>query len=568
MFVIESLLVVVAVMIAFVSPGLGSRCFEVCERACLKLAQRRTLAVVVVGVAALAARAALLPMLPVPKPAGEDEFAYLLLADTFAHGRLTNPSHPMWVHFESFHIFWQPTYTAKFFPAQGLIMALGQVIMGHAFWGVWLSVGLMCAGVCWMLQGWLPPGWALLGGFLAVIRLGTFSYWVNSYFGGAVGAIGGALVLGALPRIKRSQRTRDALAMGLGFAILANSRPYEGLFLGLPVAGALAVWMLGKNRPSFEAAAGRVLAPLFLVVALTGCAMGYYFWRVTGSPWRIPYSVNELTYNPAPNFPWESLRPLPTYHHEVLRVFYGEILRRSRESRSIEGTVVREVELFVALWRFFLGPALTTPFLVALAILPYGFSWRDMGENTRFLLLVCGTVIAGSMLPIYFLPHYAAPIACAILALVLQALRRLRSQPGRGQLAGLFLARAVPLICILMLALRVGAKPLHLPEPRWRLALGTWCALGPANVERARILAELRRYPGRQLAIVRYGVHHEIFFHEWVYNEADVDRARVVWARDMGPAENQELIDYFKDRTVWLVEADETPPRLLPYAGN
>ena len=541
-----------------------------CERAFAKLARRRALAVVIVGLTALAARAALLPILPIPEPAGADEFGYLLLADTFAHGRLTNPTHPMWVHFESFHIIWQPTYTAMFYPAQGLIMALGQAIMGHPFWGVWLSVGLMCAAICWMLQGWLPPGWALLGGFLAVIRLGTFNYWANSYWGGAVAATGGALVLGALPRIKRSQRVWDALLMGLGFAIVANSRPYEGLFFGLPVAAALAVWMLGRNRPPLRLAARRVVAPLLLVLVLTGCAMGYYFWRTTGSPWDTPYLVNVRTYNPAPYFPWQSLRPVPAYHHEQMRDSYRDsTVHTYRESRSINGNARQKAAEFTRLWSFFLGPALTLPLLAALATLPYDFSWRNISWDTRFLLLVCGTVIAGCTLPIVFLPHYAAPIAGAILALVLQAMRRLRPQQWRGQPAGLFITRAVPLICLLMLALRVGAKPLHLPEPpRWLApaAFPSWCSLGPLNLERAIMLAQLERRPGRHLVIVRYGPNHPNDFHEWVYNKADVNAANVVWARDMGAAENEELINYFRDRQVWLVEPDDTPPKLLPYS--
>jgi len=53
---------------------------------------------------------------------------------------------------------------------------------------------------------------------------------------------------------------------------------------------------------------------------------------------------------------------------------------------------------------------------------------------------------------------------------------------------------------------------------------------------------------------------------EWVYNEADIDNAKVIWARDMGASSNEELITYFRDRRVWLIDADEKPPRPVPYA--
>jgi hypothetical protein len=67
--------------------------------------------------------------------------------------------------------------------------------------------------------------------------------------------------------------------------------------------------------------------------------------------------------------------------------------------------------------------------------------------------------------------------------------------------------------------------------------------------------------------IVRYRPDHDPEA-EWVYNGADIDGSKVVWARDMGPAENQELIRYFRNRRIWLLQADEKPPKLSPYLNT
>ncbi len=378
---IECVLVLVALMTAFVFPRLGARWLQPLERHFARLSRRRALSVVIVGVAALALRLLLLPMLPIPEPAIHDEFSYLLTADTFAHGRLTNPAHPMWIHFETFHEIQQPTYASMYYPAQGMFLAAAQVVFRHPYWGVWLSTGLMCAAICWMLQGWVPPPWALLGGMLAVIRLGVFSYWMNSYWGGSVAALGGALVLGALPRIKRHRRIRDALLMGIGFAVVANSRPYEGLFFALPVVAALVFWMRRGSAQQSRISLTRIILPLSALLLLTAVAMGYYFWRVTGSPFRTPFQVNVASYNPVPYFPWQAMRAIPEYSHPLTRIYYLGWTQRQYEFGRFH-------PLFLFLlknsrfWLFFVGPVLAIP-----RAIPDARLWIGTGGRTVARLL-------------------------------------------------------------------------------------------------------------------------------------------------------------------------------------
>src|SRR5579863_6148821 len=167
---LEAGLTAILFALAFVFPRIGSSWFARIEQTFARLARRRWLAIISVGLAAPLLRLALLPLFPVPLPYVHDDFSLLLAADTFAHGRLANPTPAMWTHFETFHVTMQPTYCSMYFPGWGLLLAAGQVIF-HSPWIAILGINaLMCAAIVWMLQAWLPPGWALLGGIVAVLR--------------------------------------------------------------------------------------------------------------------------------------------------------------------------------------------------------------------------------------------------------------------------------------------------------------------------------------------------------------------------------------------------------------
>jgi hypothetical protein len=556
--VLEALLLPPAIALALVRPGFGSTWFEAVERLLGRLARRRTLAVLTVGAMALVARLALLPIMHIPEPDIHDEFSHLLAADTFASGRLTNPTPSMWLHFESFHIILKPTYMSMYPPAQGLVLAAG-AWLGHPWMGVLFSVAIMSAAVCWMLQGWFSPGWALLGGMLTVLRFDLSGYWVNSYMGGAVAALGGALILGALPRLTRKARTQDALLMGLGLVLLANSRAYEGLVLSLPVGLALFAQLLMNRRAGVKAQLLRVLLPIAIVLTLAGLAMGYYFWRVTGSPVRMPYQVNRATYATAPIFLWQTPRPEPVYHHPVMREFYSRFEQATYEEgvQTISGLILAKLAFVIPFFAFYFGPALLLPVLMFPRVL--------CDRRIRFLVAAGAVVLLALAIEVFFLPHYGAPLTALNLALVVQALRHLRVWRWDGQPSGVSLVRILPLVCAAALAIRLIAPGSGLPLTETKV---WWMKLAPSErgLERARLLARLELLPGQHLVIVRYRPEHDPRAQlEWVYNAADIDRAKVIWAREMGDTEDARLLQYYRNRRIWLIEPDRQPVQLQSY---
>lgn len=452
----------------------------------------------------MAVRLLLLPWFPVPVPEAEDEFCHLLIGDTLAQGRLTNPTHPYWRHFETVFVLHQPTYTAKYTPGQGMVLALGQSLTGEPWAGVWLCAGLMCGAICWMLQGWLPSAWALIGGLLAAMNWGIFSYWMNSYWGGAFAALGGALLFGALGRLLQGQSLELSLVLGLGWGIIWLTRPFEAAILG----AVLGVIVLAKLR--------RSIVPVGAMVVVFAAFSALYNLRVTGDPALMPYELARVQYGVPQSFYFQPVVPEPPFRHKELR----DIYLAQRQERTTRGSLGSLANILDRTWSFYFGLPLTLPLLL---------------HRRRLLLALVVVAIAASMLYPFYFAHYFAMYAGVFLLFVLDGLRRIGRWP-----AGSYLA-----VGLVAWSLLGGLRP-----------IGPWMRHGPAPpTGRADLVSKLAKAGGQHLVFVRYDPHHDPH-REWVYNAADIDAAPIVWAREIDPAADAQLIRQFPGRSIWLAHAD------------
>jgi len=561
--IIRDLIFLGCVIFACFVPRFGERYFRAIETWGSRLARRRITAMVAIFAATIVIRLGVLWYVPVPFPTVQDEFAYLLQADTFVHGRLTNPTHPLWLYFDTFQVNQHPTYESKYPPGQGAALAVGQVL-GNPWIGVLLSGGLMCAAMLWMLQGWFPPGWALVGAVLVMCKVAIFSYWMNSYMGGFVAAIGGALVMGALPRILRAWRAAvgagkederrapttigNSAILAVGVIILANCRPYEGAFFCLPVCFVLLVTFIRRRTASsWRFALARVVAPLLLVGVIGGAFMGYYNWRGTGKAMLMPYVVNERTYMDTPTFVWQKLPPPRHYLNPQFELFYNTMKRHrwaALGATSLPKAASKLAYSLLLSMVFFLWPQLSP------TVLALGRLLRD--RRMRLLVVQTALVFAATLLPrAWFSLHYIAPLTATVFVLATQGLRHVRHWMAWSRPVGIGITRAALMFAVLY-------APFSNTYHKTRFD-----NYEPIKM-RAQFADELAALPGKHLVLVRYAPQ-DIALREWVYNSADIDGSKVVWAREIPGVSLQPLLDYFRPRDVWLAEPDTKPPRLSRY---
>ena len=476
----------------------------------------------------------------IPVPRVHDEFSYLLGADTFRSFRLANPAHPLAEYFDTFHVLQSPTYASKYPPAQALVLAIGWTIGGDSVVGIWLGFTLMAAALSWMMEAWLPRPWALMG-TISVITWLSVTSWAYSYWGGAVAATGGALVYGAIPRIRRMPTAPTAVALGVGLAILANSRPFEGLLAAIP-AGVMAMRTLFDSRIAFRQRATRIIVPTVIIGILTVACMGAYNRAVTGRATTFPHVLYQSQEESAPLFVWGK-----TANRQFTNPLRNEYQRwtlelDSRKRGLLPGIRAAAARLSDAL-RFLVPIGVAYPLLIGLFVL-------GRRPPISYAVAGVGLVAAGISVSTYFSPHYTAPIVAPISALYFGSMYWIWQRTGRYRrlVRDLFaLTIAIWTVApMLYIVGRLPRLPLHESSQDWADArhhlADSLAATGTINV-----------------LVVRYPTSHS-FHEEWVYNGANIDQQRVVWAHDLGEGRDSALTRYYAGRRISYVDVSENPP--------
>lgn len=458
----------------------------------------------------------------VPLPQFHDDFAYLLAADTFAHGHVSYPTHPFADHFETMHVLQRPRYAAKFPPGQGLLLMGGIA-------AVWLMTAAACAALWWALRVWLGPRLALLGGLAAALHP-TMQRWSQVYHGGELAAFAGALLLGAMGVLRARSSWRAASLAGVALALLAISRPYEGLVL--------AAALLAISRPRFDRA--HVIGAITALVALVPLAL--YNRAITGSAFSLPYTLYEQRYDPVPNFLWESPRVIASWPNKELefnyKVVYDGYYRREMAPGGLADAIAKKVD-FVRVALF--GPDSWLPSAWCVLLLPLVALPRALARRREARLLALALLIfafAPFSLTWWLQLHYLAPAAALAAAFVFVLWDELASMRRGG-----VLATAVLAVFVLN-------------------AIGTWSAPPPQPGFEPRRQAIAH-------SLIAQGGHHVVFVapdvFDAVYNGGDLDTQPVVWVRDLGAARNDALRAYYKNRRAWRLTRDDGGAKLSAY---
>jgi hypothetical protein len=503
-----------------------------------------------------------------PLAQNQDDYSYLLMAKTFAEGRLTNPAHPMREFFDNLNIINYPSFASKYPPAQGIALALGILLFKSPFAGVVLSGVAACVSTFWMLRAFFSPKWSFIGAFLTLTHPAVF-YWSIGYHFGFVACTGATLGLGALFRLSRAPKITYAVIFGFGIAILANSRPFEGLIACVPMFVFIIGWFYRqiKSRMFFRRTTLKFIIPVTVVLVLNFSWMAYYNYKVTGDALTLPYTVYNKQYDPIPIF-------LPLFSPPTADEAYrNQLVQEYENTRIIRNELMREFHLYELdsfyvplLYKFttyhksnvfvfvlkkaydnFVSFSRTTWFLYSIILLA-GVCLFLTDKKFLFFTGALGFCFFSVSFATYNQNHYFAPFVGYLMLLITFILYQTSK------------INFVTNKLITSFALAVIAAQVFVLFTEDTFTRTT-------SVRRHRQVQTvfertLYEQPGKHLVLIDfpsanyrqgYGDRYLSITDRTYFNEPDIDHSKVVWANSLGQERNKNLFDYFSGREIWIL---------------
>jgi hypothetical protein len=503
-----------------------------------------------VGAVSLLLCLLLFGLVGVPVTQTHDEFGYLLAADTFLHGRIANPTPFSPAHFEYFHILLKPFYAAKYPPLQGVFLALGTLLTGFPIVGVYLTSILSSLSIYWLLRYFFSPGWALTGSLLWIFAPLNI-IWCDSYWGGHVAVIGGALSTGAFFRFQKTGKITFLFVWGAGIFLLLNSRLYEGTLLTFIL---LLLWFFDVLRnKKIGREFYRAAAVFVLIISANLLFIAFYNYSITGSPWILPYSLQHSQFHRTPLFVFQapdSPKPdIPTVVRKLDERWLNDFEERYKNPASALATTFSRIPIYLFWFT-------RSPFLLAFFLAGLLFVFRKEHKNQwKSVPLIFALFMIGLFLTTFTGDRFIAPIAGIFIGVITLCAKIIYEKTK-------FLR-----LLVLSLPLIIGGGFLC-----GMISVELKRAQGPTNQDiagnRAALENFLKQQPGKHILFLETADAFPADARFYVYNRADIENAEIIWAHKLSAEENAALINHYKNRSVWLLKNVNQNAVLVKYENQ
>lgn len=461
-------------------------------------------------------------------PKYHDNQSYAIQAQIIASGRLWLPAHAHSEFFDTFHVLVEPVYASMYFPGAAMVFAIG-VLLGLPFWVTAVVIAAGCTAMLYRVIAEIVDNFAGLLAALWLVSLIWFRHLSTMLMSHSVLLLLGLTMFWAYLRWRRERRVRWCLVIGLVSGLAAVTRPADALCYAIPIGIAILL-DLGRRHFAEHFRAGVMIVagavPFLLIQVIFNLG-------VSGKPFESPYRVYLDRDAPQLSFGFHEFDPsiapksqLPQkqIYHDA---YNADLIRTHRPGNLFQ------TWLNLSTGRLRLILESTTPSLLLGPFLLLGFltlTTRPRVALFMILPLYCLLYLFYAAL----LRHYTPAIAPATILIGVLGIHEWETIWPRARAAMATLAAVMTVgLCIIVLPEvnpHMADDPFPYPEmvdARENI---------PKNVERpALVFVKFTPLEGQN-------VHSEPVYN---FDAARIDDNPIIYAHDLGPAKNGELLRYY-----------------------